>query len=785
MSTSAYADAGYIAPLLGQLTALVSEYDPEADIGLIERAAAFAADRHAGQLRRSGEPFVSHPLAVAQICAQLRQPAPVVAAALLHDVAEDTETTTEEIAGEFGPDVAAMVDGVTKLSRIHFASREEAQAETYRKMILSIGRGRYEVIYIKLADRLHNMRTLRALPKPKQVKTATETLEIYAPLAHHLGIHQIKWELEDIAFHTLHPRRYDEIAAMVAERKHDRDALVEEAGRELTARLAELGITADIRGRAKHVYSIYVKMVKRGKEFNEIFDLTAMRVVVDDIQACYGAIGIIHSLWKPMPGRFKDYVAMAKANGYQSLHTTVIGPRGTPLEIQVRTPRMHEVAELGSAAHHRYKQGKPGAGAELNSMQRVLEAASDADGARDFRGDLLSDMPPDDDIYVFTPRGEVKALPAGSTPLDFAYAVHTDVGHRCVGAKINGRIVPLHYKLKSGEFVEVLTSKAERGPSRDWLAIVRTSRARNKIRHWFAREQRDDLEQKGRDSLAQALKSHGLPHQKLQASPLLAQVLREMGFKKADEFYVAIGGGKVLPGQVANKILQRLKTTTAHEQDVSVTPTVPMGPSRAPSRTSGQYGVVVEGVNDPAVLVRMAKCCTPVPGDDITGYISVGHGITVHRIDCPNARALMRTPERFCKVDWDGSSPSQSFRVEVGLTGWDRPRLLEDIARTFAEFGANIVKYGGQVQDQMARNWYVVEVGDTRVLKSLIAALKNVDAVFDAYRVTPRAIREAEEEDAGVVENEIADEVPDGDDEGADMAQAVADEAPDEVADEA
>ena len=552
---------------------------------------------------------------------------------------------------------------------------------------------------------------------------------------------------------------------MVDQRKHDRDALVDEAAGTLAARLETAGIAAEIRGRAKHVYSIYVKMVKRGKEFNEIFDLTAMRVVVDGVQECYGAIGIIHALWKPMPGRFKDYVAMPKANGYRSLHTTVIGPRGTPLEIQVRTAGMHHIAELGAAAHYSYKQGKLDAVAGLDSMQRVLEAAT-TDGG-DFRGDLMGDLPADDDVYVFTPRGEVKALPAGSTPLDFAYAVHTDVGHRCVGAKINGRIVPLHYKLQSGEFVEVLTSKAERGPSRDWLAIVTTSRARNRIRHWFAREQRDDLEQKGRDTLAQALKSHGLPHQKLQASPLLAQVLREMGFKKADEFYVAIGSGKVLPGQVANKILQRLKTTTAHEQDVSAVPTVPVRPSRASSHTSGQYGVVVEGVNDPAVLVRMAKCCTPVPGDDITGYISVGRGITVHRVDCPNARALMRTPERFCKVDWDGESPSQSFRVEIGLTAWDRPRLLEDIARTFSEFGANIVKYGGQVQDQMARNWYVVEVGDTRVLKSLIAALKNVDSVFDADRVTPRAIREAEAdaEVEGEVEAEENGE-PEADGEG-------------------
>ena len=535
-----------IATEVDELVALVGESNADADTSVIRRAAAYSAERHAGQLRKSGEPFVMHPIAVAKICAGLRQEPPVIVAALLHDVLEDTGASRDDIAAEFGEEVALLVDGVTKLSRIQFGTREEAQAETYRKMILSMAQD-VRVILVKLADRMHNLRTIGALPKQKQMQKARETLEVYAPLAHRLGIHSFKWELEDLAFETLHPRRYAEIQAMVNQRRNDRERFVEEAGGELDNELQKVGIAAEIRGRAKHFYSIYMKMAKGGKEFNEIFDLTAMRVMVDSVKDCYGAIGIIHSLWKPMPGRFKDYVAMPKSNGYQSLHTTVIGPHGKPLEIQVRTQHMHQTAEFGVAAHWLYKHKGPtdkrGArGTALPWFQEVMATAQERDSG-DFLDTLRVDLF-DDEVFVFTPAGEVKALPSGATPLDFAYSVHTDVGHRCVGAKVNGRIVPLHYRLQSGEIVEILTSKAERGPSRDWMGIVTTSRARNKIRHWFAREQREDLEQKGRDSLVQAFRSHGLPHQKLSSSPLLAQLIREMGFRKAEDFYVAIGGGQ-------------------------------------------------------------------------------------------------------------------------------------------------------------------------------------------------------------------------------------------------
>ena len=666
---------------------------------------------------------------VARICAELRAETPVIVAALLHDTVEDTETTLEEIAAEFGDDVALLVDGVTKLSRIHFDSREQAQAESYRKMVLSMARD-VRVVIVKLADRLHNMRTLGPLAKQKQLQNARETLEVYAPIAHRLGIHQMKWELEDLAFTTLHPRRYAEIEALVSQRRADREEDVAEAARILDEALREVAISAEILGRAKHFYSIYQKMARGGKEFNEILDLTAMRVLVDSVKDCYGAIGVLHALWKPIPGRFKDYVAMPKSNGYQSLHTTVIGPKGQPLEIQVRTHAMHQTAEYGVAAHWIYKHR--GEERQLAWLGRVVDAAGLADPA-EFMDSLMGEMF-DDEVFVFTPQGEVKALPSGATPLDFAYAVHTDVGHRCVGAKVNGRIVPLHSELASGDIVEILTSNRERGPSRDWLTLVRTSRARNKIRQWFAHQQREDLEQKGRDSLAQAFRSNGLPSQKLSSAPLLAQLIREMGFKKADDFYVAIGGGKVPVGQVVNKVLQRLKTTEVAEEQSPAT----RRHTRARVGSSAQYGVVVDGTTDPNVLVRMAKCCTPVPGDPITGYISVGRGITIHREDCPNVRALKRSPERFCPVSWDGEA-SQSFRVEIAVDGWDRARLLEDIGRTFAENGCNIVEYGGVTQDQMAKNWYVAEVGDVKELKSVLSALRNIESVFDAYRVTPRA----------------------------------------------
>jgi guanosine-3',5'-bis(diphosphate) 3'-pyrophosphohydrolase len=722
--------------LLDGLLAEVAGYTTAVDRDLVTRAFQYAEAAHEGQQRQSGSDFIEHPVGAARICAELRLDEQTIAAALLHDVVEDTDTDIEDVRAAFGDEIAKLVEGVTKLTRISFQSREQAEAENYRKMIVAMSED-VRVILIKLADRLHNMRTIEYLGKQKQIQKAKETLEVYAPLAHRLGIHTLKWELEDLSFQTLHPRKFEEIKTMVAERRADRESHVAEAADVLARELDKVDIPAEISGRAKHFYSIYDKMAKKGREFNEIYDLTAMRVIVErdgeeGTRDCYGALGLIHSLWKPMPGRFKDYVAMPKFNGYRSLHTTVIGPEGRPLEIQVRTREMQETAELGVAAHWAYKRGTKSAADEewMAWVKQLMDAHEDDADASEFVKSLRTDLF-DEEVFVFTPKGAVKTLPAGATPIDFAYAVHTDVGHRTVGAKVNGRIVPLHYKLRSGDRVEILTSKVGRGPSRDWLSLAASSRARNKIRQFFSREQKEDLEAKGRELLEHSLKGQNLPYRKLVGSAVLAGVIRESGYKKAEDFYIALGSGKLTAGSIVNKVLQRLKV----EEVVTEETLQPRKKPRARDALgSTTYGINVVGVED--VLVRLAKCCTPVPGDEIVGYISLGKGITIHRGDCPNVRALMRNPERFTPVEWEGGT-TQSFRVQIAVDSWDRSRLLEDVARTFAEHGANIVSYGGVVEDQMAKNWYVAEVGDVKALRALLTALRNVDAVFDAYRVTP------------------------------------------------
>jgi GTP pyrophosphokinase len=703
------------------------------DRAAVGRAFEFACERHADQLRQSGDEFITHPVGVAQICAGMRLDTATLCAALLHDTVEDTSASLGEIQEEFGDEIAQLVDGVTKLTGITFESRDEQQAENYRKMMVAMATD-VRVILIKLADRLHNMRTLGALPKQKQLAKARETLEIYAPLAHRLGIHAIKWELEDLAFATLHPRKYAEIKQLVAQQRNEREVYVEDAGRFLAKELKQVGIEAEISGRAKHFYSIYTKMTKKGREFNEIFDLTAMRVIVGSVKDCYGAIGIIHSLWKPLPGRFKDFVAMPKANMYQALHTTVIGPEGKPLEIQIRTEEMHKLAEYGIAAHVAYKEG---GGADprrekMTWLRQLVEAEGDQDPA-EFLESLKVDLF-EDEVFVFTPKGEVKSLSAGSTPLDFAYAVHTDVGHRCVGAKVNGSIVPLHYQLRSGDIVEVLTAKQTRGPSRDWLKLVRTSRARNKIRAWFKEEGREDAERRGREGLENALRKRSLPMQKVVMSPLLADVIREMGFHKASEFYIALGQGKVSTKTVANKLMQRLKAGEAVAQEEPISLSGSREDKARRTKDASNYGIRVKGAEN--VVVRLAKCCRPVPGDEIAGYVSLGRGITIHRADCKNVKALKKAPERFVEVSWDGENKS-SYRVELQIDAYDRTRLLEDLSRAFAEAGINIIGASCTTRHPMVKNRFVVEVGDTEQLKQCISRLRNIDSVFDAYRITP------------------------------------------------
>ncbi len=721
--------------LVDELLADVEAYNPNADRELLTRAFDFAAKAHDGQVRRSGQEFIYHPWGAAKILASLHLDEATLAAALLHDTVEDTGISTEDITAEFGPEIAKLVQGVTKLTRVQFQSREHAEAENYRKLIVAMAED-VRVILIKLADRLHNLRTIEYMGKQTQVRKARETLEVYAPLAHRLGIHALKWELEDLSFQTLHPRKYEEIKQMVSERRADREEHVREASMVLQRELDKVDIPGEISGRAKHFYSSYDKMAKKGREFNEIYDLTAMRVIVErdsdeGTRDCYGALGLIHSLWKPMPGRFKDYIAMPKFNGYRALHTTVIGPQGRPLEIQVRTREMHATAEYGVAAHWSYKGARKQAqrDAEWTEWVKQLMDVDDEADPREFMKSLRTDLF-DEEVHVFTPKGQVKTLPAGSTPIDFAYAVHTDVGHRTVGAKINGRIVPLHYKLKNGDFVEILTSKQGRGPSRDWISVAKSSRARNKIRAWFSAATKEDHEQKGREALDHALKQQNLPFAKLRGSAVMAQVIRDSGYKKAEDFYLALGSGKLQAGSIVNKVIQRLKT----EEVAAEAPVITKAPRTRDTAGGKAMGIVVAGVDD--VLVRMAKCCNPVPGDTIEGYISLGKGITIHRTDCPNVRALKRNPERFTAVDWDGDA-TKSFRVQIAVDSWDRPRLLEDVARTFAEHGANIVSYGGVVEDQLAKNWYTAEVGDVRSLRTLLSSLRGIEAVFDAYRVTP------------------------------------------------
>ncbi|MBV9311184.1 MAG: bifunctional (p)ppGpp synthetase/guanosine-3',5'-bis(diphosphate) 3'-pyrophosphohydrolase, partial [Solirubrobacterales bacterium] len=607
----------------------------EIDRDRVQQAFVYACMHHADQRRRSGEQFISHPVGVAKICAGMRLDTETLCAALLHDTVEDTSASLTEVREAFGDEIAGLVDGVTKLTGLTFQSRDEAQAENYRKMMVAMATD-IRVILIKLADRLHNMRTVAALPKHKQIEKARETLDIYAPIAHRLGIHAIKWELEDLAFQTLHPRKYNDIKELVAQQRAERERYVNQAGEYVSKELEELGIEAEISGRAKHFYSIYSKMTKKGREFNEIYDLTAMRVIVSSVKDCYGAVGVIHSLWKPLPGRFKDFIAMPKFNMYQSLHTTVIGPEGRPLEIQIRTREMHDLAEFGIAAHWMYKagsaRGRNGAVAtdaegKLKWLRSLLDWQKDLADPGEFVETLKVDLF-EDEVFVFTPKGEVKSLAAGATPLDFAYEIHTDVGHRCVGAKVNGKIVPLSYQLRSGDIVEVLTSKRERGPSRDWLALVKTTRARNKIKAWFKAESRRDTEHAGREQLQEHLKKQGLPAQKLVGSPLLADVIREMGFRKADDFYIALGAAKISAKTVVNKVMQRLKQGEAAESEPTATDDLLMTRRRRsrPTTSSSRYGISVEGIDE--VMLRLAKCCRPVPGDPIVGYISLGRGIT-------------------------------------------------------------------------------------------------------------------------------------------------------------
>ena len=713
---------------------MLAEGRPGEDLGIVRRAHSLAARAHHGQRRISGEPYLTHPVAVATIVAELGLDATSAAAALLHDAVEDTRVEIEQIEREFGTDVAAIVDGVTKLDRLRFGSKEAQQAASMRKMLVAMARD-WRVLVIKLADRLHNMRTLDALPEWKRRRIAEETRDIYAPLAHRLGIQEIKWQLEDLAFETLHPKRFAEIAQMVATRAPAREQELEDVLDLVRKRLADLGIDADVTGRPKHLWSIYEKMVVRGKEFDEIHDLVAIRIILETEKDCWAALGSVHALWPPVQGRFKDYINSPKFNLYQSLHTTVVGPRGKPLEIQIRTQEMHRRAEYGIAAHWDYKERLGHGGAshsteDMQWLQRIVDWERDTPDPIEFLENLKLDLE-QDEVYIFTPKGEIVTLPAGATPIDFAYAIHTEVGHRCVGARLNGRLVPLDAKLQSGDTVEIFTSKVPgAGPSRDWLKIVVSPRARNKIRQWFSRERREDAIESGREEVLKALRREGLPAQKLSGSATLVEVATGLGFADLDALYAAVGEGHTS----ARAVVQRLQRDGLGP-GVQL-PTTAFQPRRARSRRPGSAGIYVEGLDD--VMVRLSGCCTPVPGDEIIGFVTRGRGVSVHRVGCVNALSLAgRDGERLIEVEWDADRTGV-FVAAIEIKSLDRSQLLADVAHVLAEHHVTILSSSSQSgADRVARMRFECELADAAHLDSLLGAIRQLEGVYDAYRILP------------------------------------------------
>jgi len=715
-----------LAPVLTALT----EHRPGEDMAAVVLAAKVATAAHAGQFRRSGERYITHPVAVAQIVADLGLDATTVAAALLHDAVEDTRLTLSTIEAQFGTMVASVVDGVTKLDRLQFDSKEQQQAATIRKMLVAMASD-WRVLLIKLADRLHNMRTLSVMPEWKQRRTAQETFDVYAPLAHRLGVQQVRWQLEDLAFATLHPKRFAEIEQMVAVRAPEREEYLARVLVAVRDRLDEMDIEADVTGRPKHLWSIYEKMVVRGKEFDDIHDLVGIRVVVPTEKDCWAALGALHAIWPPVQGRFKDYINSPKFNLYQSLHTTVIGLDGKPIEVQVRTAAMHRRAEYGIAAHWGYKEHQD-VSSEMAWMQRIADVDEEISDPVEFLQALKLDLE-QDEVYVFSPKGRVIALPARATPVDFAYAIHTEVGHRCIGARVNGRLVPLDTVLASADTVEIFTSKAPTaGPSRDWLNLVASSRARNKIRQWFSRERREDAIETGREELAKALRREGMPLQKVMASNAVVQVARSMNLSDAEALYAAIGEGQASPQSVVQRLDRELRGGDGDQLPTTVT----RGIRRPRAGQGAAAGVFVEGLDD--VMVHLARCCTPVPGDQIIGFVTQGRGVSVHRTDCSNAAALsIRSNERLIEVEWDGGSDG-IFLATIEVLAFDRSRLLADVSRAVSEHHLNIVAARtATTPDQVSRMAFDIELADPAHLQSLIASVKHLDGVFDAYRLLP------------------------------------------------
>ncbi|MDR2108000.1 MAG: bifunctional (p)ppGpp synthetase/guanosine-3',5'-bis(diphosphate) 3'-pyrophosphohydrolase [Coriobacteriales bacterium] len=734
--------------VLERLYEQAGDYMGADELAQLRQAYRFAERAHAGQLRKSGEPFINHPVQVALILAELRMDVDTITAALLHDTVEDCSLTLEEVEATFSADVMKLVDGVTKITRLEIVSLSEQQANNVRKMLVAMSRD-IRVIVIKLADRLHNMRTLQALREDRRIFKARETMEIYAPLAHRLGINSIKWELEDLSFYYLDPVRFGQIQRMVAESRMAREEYLDSTIAEIHAELEKIGVEAKITGRPKHLYSIYLKMTEKGKDFSEIYDLIALRLIVETIGECYTCLGAVHTLWRPMPGRFKDYIAMPKFNRYQSLHTTVIGPAARPLEIQIRTRDMHHTSEYGVAAHWRYKGGRgEGFDAEFDEqlmwLRQMLDWVDDADDPKEFLDSFKRDLNYTE-VFVFTPKGEVISLRSGSTPIDFAYAIHTEVGNHCVGAKINGKIVPLSHELQMGDRVEILTQKSS-GPSRDWLAIVKTPSARQKIRSYLSRITRSDDILKGREILAREVRKHGLGLSAQRSAQALKAIAVELRLNNPDDLFAQIGAGKLKAAQIANKLLKHLVLPAdqkAVEKDGSasldeLTSAMLPAPAERKSRSADRPGsnVRVKGLD--GVLVRLSHCCNPVPGDEIIGFVTRGRGVSVHRTNCPNARELMLTPERIIEVSWADAPTTGVYNVEIFIEAVDRLRLLQDVTLVLANSGVNIIGANSTShRDGIVEMRFLFELAEINAIDKILAQLVQIEGIIDARRMMP------------------------------------------------
>ena len=714
---------------VAELVQKVSTYDPSLDGSWLMRVYDVANRAHEGQRRASGEGYIEHPLAVAGILADLEMDRQTVAAALLHDVVEDTSITTEQVAAEFGEEIASLVDGVTKLTRIPYQSKEEAQVENLRKMFMAMAKD-IRVIIIKLADRLHNMRTLGSLASSKQIAIARETLDIYTPIAHRLGIWKIKWEMEDLCLRYIDPEGYREIVERVAKTRKERESGVETVTNRLQEEFKQLGINAEIHGRPKHFYSIYTKM-KKGRDFSTIYDLSAIRVIVDSVKDCYAALGTVHALWTPLPGRFKDYIAMPKPNMYQSLHTTVVGPQGEPLEIQIRTWEMHRTSEYGIAAHWRYKEGGKADQFEnkLSWLRALLEWQKDMRDSRVFMENLKLDLF-DSQVFIFSPRGDVYSMPAGGTPLDFAYAVHTDVGNHCVGARVNGRIVPLDHALQNGDICEILVNKSSARPSLDWISIVKTSSAKHKIKQWFRKERREENVLAGQEAIEKELARQHISLATL-SGEIIERIAARLNYTTPTDLFAAVGFGDTSATSVANRIKDELKSDNVVAfQAITRPPSV----SRRVARKAS--GIRIAGVDD--VLVRLSKCCSPVPGDPIVGYVTIGKGVSVHRADCPNVAYMTATPERMLEASWVGKTEI-THAVDIEVEALDRPQLLQDVMAVFAELKTQVSSVTARVKrDRHALVSLTVQIRDLEHLHQILRKLETLKDIRRVYRVTKR-----------------------------------------------